>query len=501
MTRTFNKENHIHSMGMDATTSSFEQQEGTRSVLTIAILIILIANVMFASALRYDIWDGTIFDYWLSTRDFRGIDIWYRESNGLITLWLMKTIQLSDWAVALIAKTNAFNILAVVLYPLSAFMILRFVSTSIHERLVAVLVISLSPVLLLYTSTMNALIMIYIALCWIGLSLLERRGICKFIALVFIVISCQLWSNYAVVIAFLAWRSLQERRIKWEYVAAAVSSSGLIYFLLFYLKLSGNYSDYNSFDLSVIPLVQKLFRSTFISGFWPVFAIYVCATATLGLLKRQFVAAHWHGVVGVAVFYIAATLPYIAVDKAPPSFGLLLRLDGLGEFLVGDNVDYRHLLPAYCWIGLAIAATIMRITEIAAAMLGSRPRVTAATLTSASVLLMASNVVNTAIFARHLWERDSETVALSRTIALSCNPEMVEGCVVDLSTSLQYLADNPRQYELNYLYFKAFGKLGTVDNSAMPHHAREFARRYSCRSEANAIAYLTPFEICKTDNK
>lgn len=501
MTNTLEKGNVNLSMGGDPTTSSPDQRGLARSALLIAILIILTANVVFASALHYEIWDGTIFDYWLSTHDFRGIDVWYRESNGFITLWLMRTIQLSDGIIALIANTKAFNILAIVLYPLGAFMVLRFVGASVHERLLAVLVISLSPTLLLYVSIMNALIMIYIAFCWIGLSLLERPGIRKIIALMLIVISCQLWSNYAVVIAFLAWRSMQQRQVKWEYIAAALMSSGVIYFLLFYLQLTGNYNNYNSFDLSIIPLARKLFSSTFAIGFWPVFAIYVSVTAAFGFMRRQFVASHWQGIVGVAIFYIAAAIPYIAVDKPPPLFGLLVHWDGVGEFLIGDNFDYRHLLPAYCWIGLAIAATIMRITEIAAAMLGSRVTATAGALIAVSLFMMTSSVVNTAIFARHLWERDAETVALSRAIAISCNPEMVEGCVVDLSTAPRYLADNPRQYELNYLYFKAFGKLGAVDSSATPGHAREFAKRYSCRSEAHALAYVTPFEMCALGSK
>lgn len=465
-----------------------------RSAMPIAILAVLLAHVVFVSVLRHETWDGTIFEYWLATNDFRGIDVWYRESNGFITLWLMKAVHLSDWLTAFVFHAKAFNVLAIVLYPLGAFMILRFVGASTEERLLATLVVSLSPILLLHASIMNALIMVYIGFCWIGLSLLERPGFRRVLALALIVISCQLWSNYAVVMAFLAWRTLQERRIRWEYVATAVLASVTIYFLLFHFDLSGPYTDYNSVVvLSVGPLIEKLIGSTFASGFLPVFVIYVAVTGAFGLLARRVVASHWYGVAGVALFYVVAAIPYLMVDKPPPSFGLLVGREGGGEFLVGNNYDYRHLLPAYCWIALAIAATIMRVFDISRIVLASLPVIATGT---AAVFLMTSTVANTGIFANHLWQRDAETVALVQEIAETCNMGPFAGCAVDLAGSPYYVADTPRQYELNYLYFKAFGTLGVVDTIAAPGHAKEFAAQYACRSEAHALGYLTPFEIC-----
>jgi hypothetical protein len=467
-----------------------------RSAMPIAILAVLLAHIAFVFALRHETWDGTIFEYWLATNDFRGIDVWYRESNGFITLWLMRAIHFSDWLTAVVFHTKAFNVLAIVLYPPGAFMILRFVGATMEERLLATLVVSLSPILLLYASIMNALIMIYIGFCWIGLSLLERAGFRRVLALALIVISCQLWSNYAVVMAFLAWRTLQERRIRWEYVATAVLASATIYFLLFHFDLSGPYTDYNSVVvLSVGPLIQKLIGSSFASGFLPVFTIYVAATGAFGLLTRRIVASHWYGVAGVALFYVVAAIPYLMVDKPPPSFRLLFGREGLGKFLIGNNYDYRHLLPAYCWIALAIAATIMRVFDIARIVFASRPAIASG---AAAVLLLGNSVANTAILANHLWQRNAETVVLVQEITEACDRGPVAGCVVDLASSPHYLADIPRQYELNYLYFKAFGALGAVDSTIAPEYSRQFAEQYACRSDAHALAYLFPYAICNS---
>ncbi|MEQ9071201.1 MAG: hypothetical protein RLO18_30985, partial [Gimesia chilikensis] len=117
-----------------------------RTYPVLSIFLILAAHIVFASLLHHEIWDGTIFDYWLATHDFRGIEAWYSSSNGYITLLIMTAINASELVVSLIYKLNVFNILAIVLYPLGAFMFLRFVCDSAKVRLLAVLIISLSPI-------------------------------------------------------------------------------------------------------------------------------------------------------------------------------------------------------------------------------------------------------------------------------------------------------------------------------------------------------------------
>jgi hypothetical protein len=274
-----------------------------RILAVFSILLVLAAHIVFASLLRHETWDGTIFDYWLATYDFRGIEAWYRDSNGYITLLIMKAINSSDLIVRLIYKLNLFNILAILLYPLGAFLFLRFVCVSQKVRLLTVLIISISPIFLVYASIMNALIMIYIAFCWIGLSLLERQGGWKVLALILIGISCQLWSNYAVLVTFLGWRILVLRRIKIEFILALLVGSLTIYFLLFHFELSGQYGEYNSFVFtSAEALFAGLLNSSFVIGMLPVLALYAGSTVIYACVARRIVVAHWTCMLGILLF-------------------------------------------------------------------------------------------------------------------------------------------------------------------------------------------------------
>lgn len=72
-------------------------------------------------------------------------------------------------------------------------------------------------------------------------------------------------------------------------------------------------------------------------------------------------------------------------------------------------------------------------------------------------------------------------------------------CTVDLSGMPSYLADKPRPYELNYLYFRSFGQLGVLANASDPEAALTFAHQYGCRSKSHALANLVPYEICSMD--
>lgn len=456
----------------------------------------LLVHLGFLFMLDHDVWDGTLLDYWLATNDFRGVEIWYREANGFITLWLLKAIHLSDWITALVYNANLLKVAALLTYPAGAFMIYRFVGASRHERLLATLVLIVSPILLLNSSIMNSLIMIYVAFCWIGLALLERGRMSSLLALILIVISCQLWSNYAMVAAFVTWRVLQERRIKPEFIAAAVISSATIYLLLFHFELSGRYAEYNSLtDLSIWSLAQKFVASTFTDAFWPVYLIYVVATALSGLVSRRFVASHWLGVAGVAIFYVVASMPYIMVGKQPPSLGLLFDLSGIGEFRISNNYGYRHLIPAYGWICFALAATVFRVQDIGSALLPERRLIVGALTGIAGLVLVSSNLVNLVRSADHIRQRDAETVGLVTQLQSSCVDD-TRVCVVDLSATPHYLADAPRPYELNYLYFKAFGRLGLVERNDKPGQAQAFAEKYGCSSPAHAVNYLIPFSAC-----
>lgn len=484
-----------------ATVLSTPLGEGsTASKILVALTVVLVLCAATPSLfLQFDRWDGSIIADALRTGNLRGVEVWFNESHGQLTLALIRGLALlHSNGVAMLPGTLGFA--GIVFGSVGIYLAAQALFNNGTSSAAAAVVFASSPLAILNSSSILAFTNIALGLGLTGLYLSTRSRLwAQGVGLVLMVLSLQLFSMLPLLCAMIVFcvlqRWLDTRRVPLTtLLALVVLPSAYLVLFAWLFQIGGAYQDYNVFGLAdVANIPSSFFSSTFWSSLG-IQALVVWLILSLTAALTCLVSSRgWKNcllaMVGLPGLYLVACLPYLLVRKAPPPYPSPIdALSSQGRTLFEfTSWEYRHLTLAMGVVALTLG---WGFTAARANRLAILP----------ALLLLALTIATNAAFSIPAWsamfERDGEEAALATEWSSQQWPTNAI-CAVDLSRYPAYAESKPQFYELQYLAaFTGKPRSTIIIRQSAPQSEPSAALDLVCHSEEYAVKYGVPAIDC-----